>query len=91
MIHKTEFTDSITVVRPGAERLTASNAKVFIDEVTDMINDGATQIIIDFKDVSFLDSSTYSIHVSATSHATISTTCRTDEPCVVQLCHVSPL
>lgn len=48
---------NITVIRPGAERLTAVNAKAFKDDVTDLINGGATQLIVDFGDVSFLDSS----------------------------------
>lgn len=57
MIHTTTFDPDITVVRPGVERLTAVNAKTFKDEVTELINDGATQLIIDFRDVVFLDSS----------------------------------
>lgn len=57
MIHTTEFDPNITVVRPGVERLTAVNAKTFKDEVSDLINNGATQLIIDFQEVAFLDSS----------------------------------
>jgi anti-sigma B factor antagonist len=57
MIHSKTHDPNITVIGPGAERLTAMNAKVFKDEVTDLINGGATQLIVDFKDVSFLDSS----------------------------------
>ena len=57
MIHTKTYEPNITVIRPGTERLTAVNAKAFKDEVTDLINGGATQLIVDFKDVSFLDSS----------------------------------
>lgn len=57
MIHTTTHDPDITVIRPGVERLTAVNAKTFKDEVTVLINDGAAQLVIDFKDVSFLDSS----------------------------------
>jgi anti-sigma B factor antagonist len=57
VIHTTILDENITVIRPGAERLTAANAKVFKDEVTDIINGGANRVIIDFKNVSFLDSS----------------------------------
>lgn len=57
MIHTSTFEPNITVVRPGVERLTAVNAKAFKDEVTEIINDGAAQLIIDFKEVTFLDSS----------------------------------
>lgn len=57
MIHKTNFDKNITIIRPGTERLTAVNAKMFKDEVTQMIDSGATQVVIDFQGVSFLDSS----------------------------------
>jgi anti-sigma B factor antagonist len=57
MIHTTNYDPGITVIRPGVERLTAVDAKTFKDEVTALINDGAAQLIVDFKDVSFLDSS----------------------------------
>jgi anti-sigma B factor antagonist len=57
MIHTTQLNPNITVVRPGVERLTAVNAKTFKEEVSLLINSGATQLIIDFQDVAFLDSS----------------------------------
>lgn len=57
MIHTTEHEPDITIVRPGVQRLTAQNAKVFKDEVVDLINEGASQLVIDFHEVSFLDSS----------------------------------
>jgi anti-sigma B factor antagonist len=57
MIHFTKHENDIVVVRPGAERLTAFNAKTFKDEIVALIDDGANQFVIDFKDVSFLDSS----------------------------------
>ncbi|MGO4906911.1 STAS domain-containing protein [Pseudorhodobacter sp. W20_MBD10_FR17] len=57
MIHTTAHEPDITIIRPGAQRLTAQNAKVFKDEVIDLINEGSTQLVIDFQEVSFLDSS----------------------------------
>lgn len=57
MIHTTSHHPDITVVRPGAERLTALNAKTFKDEVVGLVDGGATQLLIDFNGVSFLDSS----------------------------------
>ncbi len=57
MIHTTKHESGMVVVRPGAERLTAFNAKTFKDEVVALIDEGATQLVIDFKDVTFLDSS----------------------------------
>ncbi|WP_106743756.1 STAS domain-containing protein [Yoonia maritima] len=57
MIHTTRHNDEITVIRPGVERLTAVNAREFKDEVSTLIEQGAYQLVIDFKDVSFLDSS----------------------------------
>jgi anti-sigma B factor antagonist len=57
VIHTTKLDEDITIIRPGAERLTAANAKMFKDEVTDIINGGANRVIIDLKNVSFLDSS----------------------------------
>ena len=57
MIHTTTFESGITVVRPGVERLTALTAKTFKDEVTALINAGNSQLVIDFQEVSFLDSS----------------------------------
>lgn len=54
----TDNTDSgIVIVRPSVERLTAANAKAFKDEVIALITEGASQLVIDFKGVSFLDSS----------------------------------
>jgi anti-sigma B factor antagonist len=57
MIHTTSHDPDITVIRPGVQRLTAQNAKTFKDEIIDLVNDGATQLVIDFDEVSFLDSS----------------------------------
>ncbi|SFR38762.1 anti-sigma B factor antagonist [Yoonia tamlensis] len=57
MIHTAKHDSDITVIRPGVDRLTAVNAKAFKDEVTALINDGASQLIVDFQDVTFLDSS----------------------------------
>lgn len=57
MIHFTKHDGDIVVVRPGAERLTAFNARIFKEEVVALIDDGATQLVIDFKNVTFLDSS----------------------------------
>lgn len=57
MIHTTTHPAGITVVRPGVDRLTASNAKVFKDEMSEVIGNGATQIVVDFAEVAFLDSS----------------------------------
>jgi anti-sigma B factor antagonist len=57
MIHVTKHEDEIVVVRPGAERLTAVNAPVFREEVVALVSSGATRLVVDFKDVAFLDSS----------------------------------
>lgn len=57
MIHTTQLESDATVVRPGVERLTATNATAFKNEVVALIEDGNSQIIIDFAAVSFLDSS----------------------------------
>jgi anti-sigma B factor antagonist len=57
MIHTTSYEPDITVIRPGVQRLTAQNAKLFKDEIVALINEGSTQLIIDFQEVSFLDSS----------------------------------
>ncbi len=57
MIHTTQHPKDITVVRPGVERLTAVNAKAFKDAVVALIEDGASQLIIDFGTVTFVDSS----------------------------------
>ncbi len=57
MINTTKHTHNIVVIRPGAERLTAFNAKAFKEEIVALIDDGATRLLIDFDDVTFLDSS----------------------------------
>lgn len=57
MIHSTLHAQDVTVVRPGVERLTAINAKTFKEEVVALVDAGAAQLVIDFKDTSFLDSS----------------------------------
>ena len=57
MIHTTSSETNITIVRPGVERLTAVNAKVFKNEISELIDQGADHLIIDFKQVKFLDSS----------------------------------
>ena len=56
MIYITKHDRGIVAVRPGAERLTAFNAKTFKEEVVALIDDGVTHLVIDFKDVTFLDS-----------------------------------
>lgn len=57
MIHTTLHETDVMVVRPGLERLTAANATEFKNEVVALIDEGNSQIIIDFAAVSFLDSS----------------------------------
>ncbi|WP_376873931.1 STAS domain-containing protein [Albirhodobacter sp. R86504] len=57
MIHTTSYEPDITVIRPGVQRLTAQNAKTFKEEAVALIEQGAAQLIIDFSEVSFLDSS----------------------------------
>jgi len=57
MIHTTLHEGGITVVRPGAERLTAVNAVAFKTDVCDLVAAGSSQLVIDFEEVSFLDSS----------------------------------
>lgn len=57
MIHTTQHTPDITVVRPGIERLTAANATGFKNEVVALIDAGNSQIVVDFSSVTFLDSS----------------------------------
>jgi anti-sigma B factor antagonist len=57
MIHTTQHENDITVIRPGTQRLTAQNAKTFKDEVVELIDGGASQLVVDFSEVSFLDSS----------------------------------
>jgi anti-sigma B factor antagonist len=57
MIQTVKHSNSTFVVRPGTPRLTAVNASTFKEEVIALINDGATNLIIDFDEVTFLDSS----------------------------------
>lgn len=57
MIHSTIHEKHITVIRPGADRVTAVNAKTFKDEISALIEDGADRLVIDFSGTSFLDSS----------------------------------
>ena len=57
MIVSSNPNDEITVVKPGVARLTAANAKAFKDETLTLINNGASQIVVDFSDVTFIDSS----------------------------------
>ncbi len=57
MIRTAVHNSEITVVRPGDARLTAMNAKTFRDEVVALIDQGTSLLVVDFKDVSFLDSS----------------------------------
>jgi anti-sigma B factor antagonist len=57
MIQTTKHDEHTMIVRPGVERLTAVNAKAFKDEVIAVIDEGSTHLIIDFQNVSFLDSS----------------------------------
>jgi len=56
MIHTTLHEGGVTVVRPGAERLTAVNAVAFKTDVCDLVAAGSSQLVIDFEEVSFLDS-----------------------------------
>lgn len=57
MIKTTTHNAGITAIRPGVERLTAANAKAFKDDVSQLIEGGAAQLVVDFSDVSFVDSS----------------------------------
>lgn len=57
MIHTTQHDPDITVVRPGLERLTAANATGFKGEIIGLIDQGHSQIVVDFSAVSFVDSS----------------------------------
>ena len=57
MIHTTEYGNEIVVVRPGVERLTAVNAAEFKADVVALIEGGSSQLIVDFEDVTFMDSS----------------------------------
>lgn len=57
MIHTTQHDGAVTIIRPGAERLTALNAKTFKEDVIALVDAGASQFVVDFNNVSFLDSS----------------------------------
>lgn len=57
MIRTEEHPSGITVIRPGDERLTAVNAKAFKEDVVALVDKGASTLVVDFKDVTFLDSS----------------------------------
>lgn len=57
MIRTETHPSDITVIRPGEERLTAVNAKSFKEDVVALVDKGASTLVIDFKDVTFLDSS----------------------------------
>jgi len=57
MIKTLSHDAGVTVVRPGAERLSAANAKAFKDEVAQLIESGSAQLVIDLSGVSFVDSS----------------------------------
>jgi anti-sigma B factor antagonist len=57
MIHTSKHASHIIAVRPGVERLTAINSKAFKEEVVTLIEGGASHLVIDFTEVSFLDSS----------------------------------
>ena len=57
MIHSNVVDGGIVVVRPGVERLTAVNAAEFKSAVCDLIDTGASLLVIDFDDVTFMDSS----------------------------------
>ncbi len=57
MIRVIQQDNGICVVQPGAERLTAVNASAFKTEVCDLVDAGQGTLIIDFDEVSFMDSS----------------------------------
>ncbi|MGH1578567.1 STAS domain-containing protein [Planktotalea sp.] len=57
MIQTTKHEKGLVVVRPGVERLTAVNAGAFKSEVAELIDAGSSQLVIDFEEVTFLDSS----------------------------------
>lgn len=57
MIHTTTHNMGITAIRPGVDRLTAANAKTFKEDVTQLIDSGSAQLVVDFSDVTFVDSS----------------------------------
>ena len=57
MIRTTKHEAGLTVISPGVDRLTAVNAKTFKDEVSQLIEGGAAQLVVDLNDVTFVDSS----------------------------------
>jgi len=57
MIQTKTHESGIAVVRPGTERLTAVNAKDFKTEVFDLIDTGSVHLVLDFSELTFLDSS----------------------------------
>lgn len=57
MIHTTSHNSGVTAIRPGVDRLTAANAKTFKDDVAALIENGSAQLVVDFTDVAFVDSS----------------------------------
>lgn len=57
MIHTIPHKTGITAIRPGADRLTAANAKAFKDDVVALIDNGSAQLVVDFSGVAFVDSS----------------------------------
>jgi anti-sigma B factor antagonist len=57
MIFTTQHDKGIAVVLPGTDRLTAVNATAFKAEVSALVDAGSDRLIIDFEEVSFLDSS----------------------------------
>lgn len=57
MIFTTSHDKGISVVSPGTDRLTAVNAAAFKTAVVALIDAGQDRLIIDFEEVSFLDSS----------------------------------
>lgn len=57
MILTTPYDNGITVVCPGVSRLTADNCAAFKSEVSTLFDEGTSFAVIDFGDVTFLDSS----------------------------------
>lgn len=57
MIFTKVYDGDVTVIRPGVERLTAVNAKVFKEETIELIEAGASRLVMDFSQTTFLDSS----------------------------------
>lgn len=57
MLHSFAHDQNITIVRPGVERLTATNSKMFKDQSIAIYEDGATHMLFDFGRISFVDSS----------------------------------